>query len=63
MKKEGEIMARVLNAIQGINIPTDIQKQIGLGENWKNKVSPKKVEKVMNTATRFQKALKELSKN
>lgn len=63
MEKEGESMTRIMNNIQRINIPTHIQKQIGLKEDWKNKISPKKVERVVNTATRFQKALKELSKN
>lgn len=63
MEKEGEIMTRVMNSIQGINIPTHIQKQIGLKDDWKTKVSPKNVERVVSTATRFQKALKELSKN
>lgn len=63
MEKEGEIVTRVMNSIQEINIPTHIQNQIGLKENWKAKVSPKSVERVVNTATRFQKALKELSKN
>ncbi len=63
MKKEGEIMSRLMSNIQEINIPTHIQKQIGLEKNWKSKISPKSVEKVVNTANRFKKALKELSKN
>ena len=45
MKKEGEVMSRLMSNIQEINIPTHIQKQIGLEKNWKSKISPKSVKK------------------
>ena len=63
MYKEGEIMPRVMNSINNINIPTNIQKEIGLSDNWKEKISPKKVEKIINNAYKFKEALRKLSKN
>ncbi len=61
--KEGEIMTRIMENINAINIPTHIQKEIGLNENWKDKVSPKEVENIFNKALRFKSALRKLSKN
>jgi len=63
MKKEGEIMPRVMNNINNINIPANIRREIGLSDNWKQKISPKKVEKIINNAYRFKEALRKLSKN
>ena len=63
MKKEGEIMTKVMERIKNIDIPTNIQKEIGLKENWKEKISPKKVEKIFNNALKSKQALRKLSKN
>lgn len=63
MKKEGEIMAEVMEKIRNIDIPTNIQKEIGLKENWKEKISPKEVEKIFNSALKYKEALRKLSKN
>lgn len=63
MKKEGEIMTEVMKKINSINIPVKIQKEIGLEENWKEKISPKKVEKIFNNALKYKEALRKLSKN
>lgn len=63
MKKEGEIMPRILNQINDIKIPPQVAREIGLSENWKKSVSPKKVENIINSATRFKDALRKLSKN
>ncbi len=63
MKKEGEIMAEVMERIKNIDIPKNIQKEIGLKENWKEKISPKEVEKIFNNALKYKEALRKLSKN
>lgn len=63
MKKEGEIMAEVMERIRNIDIPANIQKEIGLKENWKEKISPKEVEKIFNSALKYKEALRKLSKN
>ena len=63
MKKEGEIMAEVMERIKNINIPENIQKEIGLKENWKEKISPKEVERIFNSALKYREALRKLSKN
>ncbi len=63
MKKEGEIMAEVMERIRNIDIPENIQREIGLKENWKEKISPKEVEKIFNNALKYKEALRKLSKN
>ena len=63
MKKEGEIMTEVMNEINKIDIPVSMQKEIGLKENWKEKISPKEVEKIFNNALKYKEALRKLSKN
>ena len=63
MKKEGEVMTEIMEKIKNIDIPTNIQKEIGLKENWKEKISPKKVEKIFNNALKYKEALRKLSKN
>lgn len=61
MKKEGENMTeRIIN---NINIPTHIQKEIGLSKDWKKDVSPSKVNSIISSVEKFKKALKRLSKN
>lgn len=62
-KREGEIMDRVLNRIENLNIPPHIEKEIGLEKDWKKKISPKKANAIIDTANRFKEALRELSKN
>lgn len=63
MEKEGEIMTRIMDSINNVEIPTKIQKEIGLKEDWKEKISPKVVEKILNNALKFKEALRKLSKN
>ena len=63
MKKEGEIMPEVMEKIKNINMPKDIQEKIGLKDNWKEKISPKEVEKIFNSALKYKDALRKLSKN
>lgn len=63
MEKEGEIMAEVMEKIKNIDIPMNIQKEIGLKENWKEKISPKEVEKIFKSALKYKEALRKLSKN
>lgn len=56
-------MTRIIESINNINIPTNVRREIGLSEDWKTKISPKKVEKITNSALRFKDALRKLSKN
>lgn len=61
MKKEGDNMTeRIIN---NINIPPNIEREIGLSEDWKKDLSPKLVDSIINSAERFKHALKRLSKN
>lgn len=62
-KEEGEIMPEVMERIKNIDIPRDIQEKIGLKDNWKEKISPKEVEKIFNSALKYKDALRKLSKN
>lgn len=63
MNKEVEIMQRVLNNMNNLNIPPHIEKEIGLKKDWKKNISSEKTNAIIATAKRFQKALRELSKN
>lgn len=63
MCKEGEIMTRVMERINSIKIPVNVQKEIGLSDDWKKKISPKKVENIFNSALKYKEALRKLSKN
>ncbi len=63
MKKEGEIMANVLNKINDINIPPQIEKAIGLKKNWKKEISPKDISTIVNSANKYKEALRKLSEN
>ena len=40
MKKEGEIMAKIMNRVNNTYIPWNIRKEMGLSENWQDKISP-----------------------
>lgn len=62
MKKEGEIMAKLMNRVNNVYIPWNIRKEMGLSENWKDKISPNKKKMVVKTALKFKEALRELSK-
>lgn len=63
MEKEGEIMTRVMEKINNIEIPTNVQREIGLSKDWKKKISPEDVKKIVNNAFKFKDALRKLSKN
>lgn len=63
MKKEGEIMAKVLNRINNIYIPWEIRKEMNLSENWQDEISPEKKRIVIKNALKFKEALKRLSKH
>lgn len=63
MKKEGEIMARVLNRVNDANIPSYVKREIGISDNWIDNVSPKQKKLVFRITNRFKEALRKLSKN
>lgn len=53
MNKEGEIMTKVMERINNINILTNVQKEIGLSKDWKKNISPKEVERIINNAFKY----------
>ena len=55
--------SKAIENINNINIPTNIRREIGLPDNWKEKISPKKVEKIAKSALKYKEALRKLSKN
>ena len=63
MKKEGEIMARVLNRIDNSTIPSNVRREIGVSEDWMEKISPKQKKLVFKLTSRFKEALRKLSRN
>lgn len=63
MKKEGEIMAKVLNRVNNTYIPWNIRREIGLSENWQDKISPEEKKMVVRNALKFKEALRKLSKH
>lgn len=63
MKKEGEIMTRLMENINKINIPTNIEREIGLQKDWKRNISPKMVGNIFNSALKYKDALRKLSRN
>lgn len=63
MKKEGEIMAKLMNRVNNVYIPYDIRRQMGLSENWQDKISPTKKKMVVRTALKFKETLRKLSKH
>lgn len=63
MKKEGEIMARVMNKISDVKIPPYIRKEIGVSDDWIEKVSPKQKKLAVRIANKFKEALRKLSKS
>ena len=62
MKKEGEIMARILNRVND-TIPSYVKREIGVSDNWIDNVSPKQKKLVFKITNRFKEALRKLSKN
>lgn len=63
MKKEGEIMSRVMSRINSITVPSYIRREIGLKDNWQESISPAKKKMAIKSALKFKEALRKLSKN
>lgn len=61
MKKEGEIMARAMNRMNNVAIPPYIRKELGISDNWVEKISPKQRKLTVKLANRFKDALRRLS--
>lgn len=60
---EGELnMTQFVDKIQKINVSPQHLRELGLTRDWQKKVSTQYVERVVKTAERFKKDLKELSK-
>ena len=62
-KEEGEIMEKVLNRVNNMYIPWNIRREIGLSENWQDKISPEEKKMVVRNALKFKEALRKLSKH
>lgn len=60
---KGEIMERVINRIEQMNMSVQMQEKLGLEKDWKKKISPKKANKIIEVANRYKEALRKLSKN
>lgn len=63
MKKEGEIMARIMEKANNVVIPPYIRREIGVSDDWIEKISPKQKRMTVKTASRYKEALRKLSKN
>lgn len=63
MKKEGEIMAKVLNRINNVYIPWNIRREMGLSEDWQDKISPEEKKIVIKNALKFKETLRRLSRH
>ena len=63
MKKEGEIMSRVMSRINSITVPSYIRREIGLKDNWQESISPATKRMAIKSALKFKEALRKLSKN
>lgn len=62
-KKEGEIMTNVLKRVNNVYIPYDVRKEMGLSDDWQEKISPARKKLVVKNALRFKEALRRLSKH
>lgn len=63
MGKEGEMMARIRENFNNMEIPPHVAREIGLGANWNKDVSPKAMKEIVDTAHRFSSTLRKLSEN
>ena len=63
MGKEGEMMARIRENFNNMEIPPHVAREIGLGANWNKDVSPKDMTAIIDTADRFSSTLRKLSEN
>ena len=63
MRKEGEMMARIKENFNNMDIPPHIAREIGLGSHWNKNVSPRTMKEILNTAHRFKSTLRRLSEN
>lgn len=55
-------MTQFVQKIHNINLPPHQLKELGLSDGWQKRVSASYIEKIVKTAERFKKDLKELSK-
>lgn len=61
-RKEGDLVAAMIEKLRGINLPPHQLRELGLEKDWNQKVAPKFVERVVSTAEKYKGVLKELSK-
>ena len=60
--KEGDIVTEIIQKINKLEIHAHILRQLGLEKDWNKKVSTDFLCKVIKTAKKHKKVLKELSK-
>lgn len=61
MRNGGRLMMKTKERMNCI--PTEMIKQLGLGENWQKNISDKQQKMANKLAIKFKGALRELSKN
>lgn len=61
-EKEVDIMTEFVQKIYKLEIPANTLRQLGLEKDWNKKVSTDFLSKVVTTAEKHKKVLKELSK-
>ena len=62
IEKEGWLMTDITQKLNQIELPPHIMRELGLDKDWKKKISPEFLEKVVQTAEKYKDVLKELSK-
>ncbi len=60
--KEEAAVTELVRRINSIQIPPHILSELGLDKDWQKKVSPELQKRILETAQKYKKVLKELSK-
>lgn len=62
-KKGGKTVTAVLEKLHNVKLTSKQKKDLCVGDNWKEQIQPEFVEKVIENAEKYRKALKELAKH
>lgn len=60
---EGSGMTALLKKLDNLVLPPSVVRELGLSNDWNSKIDPSFTKKVVKTALKYEKALKELSKH
>jgi cytidylate kinase len=61
-EREAMDVTQFVKKIQNVDVSPKHLRELGLPSDWKKRISPRFVEKVVKTAERYKRDLKELSK-